>query len=201
VFRGDVLVKYSFCGKEELLPFKCPYCGGNFCIEYRLPENHNCTMAPPRTPLGPAQYPGKNPYILTIPKHKRDANALSRLFRKVPVGKIVGGILLALIVGILLLKGPILVAIIQDFLSFQSYTRVKVIAGTLKTIEIEGNEYTFYYDSKKGILKVGVGIVPFATGNYVELPLMQETKFKVYGIEIIVSEGYTDYLILLIRPL
>ncbi|MEM2805338.1 MAG: AN1-type zinc finger domain-containing protein [Candidatus Bathyarchaeia archaeon] len=30
------------CGKETLLPFKCPYCGGYFCSEHRLPENHEC---------------------------------------------------------------------------------------------------------------------------------------------------------------
>lgn len=30
------------CGKETLLPFRCPYCGGYFCSEHRLPENHEC---------------------------------------------------------------------------------------------------------------------------------------------------------------
>jgi Zn-dependent protease len=30
------------CGKEVFLPFKCPYCGGYFCSEHRLPENHEC---------------------------------------------------------------------------------------------------------------------------------------------------------------
>ncbi|MEM0058235.1 MAG: AN1-type zinc finger domain-containing protein [Candidatus Bathyarchaeia archaeon] len=30
------------CGKETFLPFKCPYCGGYFCTEHRLPENHEC---------------------------------------------------------------------------------------------------------------------------------------------------------------
>ncbi|MGB9676534.1 MAG: AN1-type zinc finger domain-containing protein [Candidatus Bathyarchaeales archaeon] len=30
------------CGKEVFLPFKCPYCGGYFCAEHRLPENHEC---------------------------------------------------------------------------------------------------------------------------------------------------------------
>ncbi|MEM4312335.1 MAG: AN1-type zinc finger domain-containing protein [Nitrososphaerales archaeon] len=33
----------SFCGKEEFLPFTCPYCKENFCTEHRLPENHNCS--------------------------------------------------------------------------------------------------------------------------------------------------------------
>lgn len=25
-----------------MMPFQCPYCGGQFCPEHRLPENHNC---------------------------------------------------------------------------------------------------------------------------------------------------------------
>ncbi|MCW4019243.1 MAG: hypothetical protein NWF00_11295 [Candidatus Bathyarchaeota archaeon] len=30
------------CGKDTLMPFHCPYCGGQFCSEHRLPENHQC---------------------------------------------------------------------------------------------------------------------------------------------------------------
>ncbi len=30
------------CGIETFLPFQCPYCGGKFCTEHRLPENHSC---------------------------------------------------------------------------------------------------------------------------------------------------------------
>jgi Zn-dependent protease len=30
------------CGEEIFLPFRCPYCGGYFCSEHRLPENHEC---------------------------------------------------------------------------------------------------------------------------------------------------------------
>lgn len=36
------------CGKYELTPFTCRYCGGRFCTEHRLPENHDC--------LGLAEY-------------------------------------------------------------------------------------------------------------------------------------------------
>lgn len=32
----------DYCGREVYLPFRCPYCGGKFCEEHRLPENHNC---------------------------------------------------------------------------------------------------------------------------------------------------------------
>ena len=30
------------CGREEYMPFVCKMCGGRFCVEHRLPENHTC---------------------------------------------------------------------------------------------------------------------------------------------------------------
>jgi Zn-dependent protease len=30
------------CGQDVLMPFHCPYCGGQFCSQHRLPENHGC---------------------------------------------------------------------------------------------------------------------------------------------------------------
>jgi len=38
------MTKCTACGKEELLPFTCKYCGRQFCAEHRLPETHNCPM-------------------------------------------------------------------------------------------------------------------------------------------------------------
>lgn len=35
-------MKCKRCGAETFLPFTCPYCGGSFCAEHRLPENHAC---------------------------------------------------------------------------------------------------------------------------------------------------------------
>jgi membrane associated rhomboid family serine protease len=32
----------DYCGKYEMLPFNCKYCGGVFCSSHRLPEYHNC---------------------------------------------------------------------------------------------------------------------------------------------------------------
>lgn len=32
----------SICGKNEMLPYKCNYCGWTYCSKHRLPENHNC---------------------------------------------------------------------------------------------------------------------------------------------------------------
>ncbi|KAB1192225.1 rhomboid family intramembrane serine protease [Haloferax sp. MBLA0076] len=30
------------CGRHENLPYRCSRCGGTFCAEHRLPENHDC---------------------------------------------------------------------------------------------------------------------------------------------------------------
>jgi len=35
-------VKCEQCGVETYMPFKCPYCSQYFCVEHRLPENHDC---------------------------------------------------------------------------------------------------------------------------------------------------------------
>jgi len=35
-------MKCQICGREELLPFQCPYCSKQFCTYHRLPENHKC---------------------------------------------------------------------------------------------------------------------------------------------------------------
>ncbi|ELZ27416.1 Rhomboid family protein [Halosimplex carlsbadense 2-9-1] len=30
------------CGKQENMPYQCRHCGGTYCAEHRLPENHGC---------------------------------------------------------------------------------------------------------------------------------------------------------------
>jgi hypothetical protein len=32
----------DLCGRDEDLPFRCRYCGGQFCADHRLPPNHRC---------------------------------------------------------------------------------------------------------------------------------------------------------------
>jgi Zn-dependent protease len=35
-------MKCQTCNQETNLPFRCPFCGGQFCSVHRLPENHAC---------------------------------------------------------------------------------------------------------------------------------------------------------------
>ncbi len=36
------MAKCDRCGRAENMPYNCRYCGGTFCAEHRLPENHDC---------------------------------------------------------------------------------------------------------------------------------------------------------------
>lgn len=47
--------KCEYCGVDIELPFQCNYCGKPLCEKHRLPENHDCSGAPTRTPLGSYQ--------------------------------------------------------------------------------------------------------------------------------------------------
>ncbi|MFO7797026.1 MAG: AN1-type zinc finger domain-containing protein [Promethearchaeati archaeon] len=50
----------EYCGEEiGFLPFKCKYCGGIFCKEHRLPENHECTFERKHRPTVPTSRRGE----------------------------------------------------------------------------------------------------------------------------------------------
>ena len=57
-------MKCQKCEKNVFLPFRCPYCGGYFCSEHRLPENHDC----PRMEL--ARAPKKEMKTIVVQKQK-----------------------------------------------------------------------------------------------------------------------------------
>jgi len=57
-------MKCQKCDKDVFLPFRCPYCGGYFCSEHRLPENHDC----PRMEL--ARAPKKETKPIVVQKQK-----------------------------------------------------------------------------------------------------------------------------------
>jgi len=40
--KAHAVMKCKQCGQETFLPFQCQYCGGYFCSQHRLPENHGC---------------------------------------------------------------------------------------------------------------------------------------------------------------
>ncbi|MFB6153022.1 MAG: rhomboid family intramembrane serine protease [Halodesulfurarchaeum sp.] len=36
------MARCDLCGREEGMPYQCRHCGGTFCSQHRLPENHDC---------------------------------------------------------------------------------------------------------------------------------------------------------------
>jgi len=57
-------MKCQKCEQETFLPFRCPYCGGYFCSDHRLPENHECPQIQlARTPITVQK---QKPYEYTI---------------------------------------------------------------------------------------------------------------------------------------
>jgi len=57
-------MKCQKCGQETFLPFRCQYCGGYFCSEHRLPENHECPQ------IQQARLPKEEPQPTTVQKQK-----------------------------------------------------------------------------------------------------------------------------------
>jgi len=105
------MAKCEYCGKEVDLPFKCPFCGHYFCIEHRLPENHDCPNLPPRTPLGSWQTRKEMVYVYNKEKTSRFVSEGDYHFVKeiekteklekekpFPIKKVVGLILLSILV-------------------------------------------------------------------------------------------------------
>lgn len=41
-FKRLKIMKCQTCQTETVMPYQCPYCGGQFCTQHRLPENHAC---------------------------------------------------------------------------------------------------------------------------------------------------------------
>lgn len=37
------MAKCDVCGKNENMPYNCRHCGGTYCADHRLPENHDCS--------------------------------------------------------------------------------------------------------------------------------------------------------------
>ena len=78
-------MKCQVCNQETLLPFRCPFCGGQFCSAHRLPENHACPridfarsqrQEQVMTPQAYNSY--QYTYNMTQPKRERDITTQSK---------------------------------------------------------------------------------------------------------------------------
>jgi hypothetical protein len=83
------------------------------------------------------------------------------------------------------------------------YTRVKVLSDGLQQVNMSGEKLIFTYnwmgESSGGIQNpIEVQVV----GSNIDriLPPIQGTTYNIAGFEIVVSEVYNDYVVLLIKP-
>ena len=75
--------KCAYCSDDVLLPFTCNFCGGQFCTQHRLPENHVCPNQHSRTPLG--RWKAKNiPLDNRIVKRELDSDDARTLSNTCP---------------------------------------------------------------------------------------------------------------------
>jgi len=77
----------EFCGEKiDYLPFSCKYCGGIYCKEHRLPENHECTFELKHTPTIPTDSKdvrhGIREYIKSEPSRKESPERVRRYLKR-----------------------------------------------------------------------------------------------------------------------
>lgn len=110
------MAKCDYCGKTDGIPFDCPYCGGSFCSDHRLPPSHQCaneekwrnrkpasrTVSPEHDPATPSASPVD---------HRESGSSGEKTPRpKYPVGRYgIALILIALVIiaGVVVIAGKI----------------------------------------------------------------------------------------------
>lgn len=202
------------CGKEIDYPFKCSFCGGQYCIEHRLPENHNCINQPARTPLG--RWKAKKSQSERLPKtaisqiKKTEKKAKKRTTEdgefyfikgedygartKKPIKKIIAVLLAVIIVGFVLWKSPMIISFFQSYLVHSPYTEVTVVRGEFPTVQFGDTEYTFAFRYEN----IGVSTPLFESETF---PAIENKTHTVFGIKIKISEVQSNNVTLLIKTI
>lgn len=67
-------MKCQYCGFYVDMPFKCPFCGGYFCADHRLPETHMCRKFKREARICNKSFKGD--YGVNIPSHEASARKI-----------------------------------------------------------------------------------------------------------------------------
>lgn len=205
--------KCERCGVEATLPFKCNFCGCYFCMEHRLPENHDCPNAPVRTPLGSCQ--SKNAIIKeseesrmqsegTFHFEKKSAVSYSpRNSKSFPVKKIVAFLSILGIVAILLWQSPTILSLLKSS-PFSGYTKVTLVASQPNSIQFGNNVYGLGYAGPEinpltGKSEFKFAVVPQGIIGMKTYDAVEGAVYRDLGLEIVVGEVHNDYIILWIK--
>lgn len=106
---------------------------------------------------------------------------------RIDAKSVVLGVLIGLVVGLII---PIN---LLSLFSQSSYRKITLAEGQVATVEFDQNTYGF---TKEGdFIYVVSGTLKQTT-----LSATEGSVYKVFGIEIVVSEVHVDYVVLLVKP-
>ena len=94
---------------------------------------------------------------------------------------------------VIVLNGPIIYSAFQNFMQQSSYTKVTVVVGQVAKVEFDDNIYGFGYASGQFVV-----VTPLFELRYYDA--VEGAVYSDLGIEIVVSEVYSDYIVLLVKP-
>ncbi len=77
--EGSAMAPCDRCGATTNMPYRCRYCGGTFCGEHRLPENHGCPGLEDWGDPSGVFDAGFDDNIVETPVNKREPSRLERL--------------------------------------------------------------------------------------------------------------------------
>lgn len=120
--------------------------------------------------------------------------------RHFPIGKVIGAILVVVIIGALLWYAPTIISFVQNYSSQSSYTKLTLMEGyppNYTYVQFGDLNYSFGYTFQNNYY-LSVGNSLLEGKNYPD-PTNGST-YNDIGLEIQVSEAYSDYIVLLVKP-
>lgn len=124
------MAKCQVCNKDVALPFTCRYCGGIFCAEHHLPENHNCPGLSRQKELWRELViyePQKKSAAQILKVHTR-SKKLRRGFHDLFLGSEIRRLLTAILVVFIVMSGTNIVRAFYGDLSI-IFTLIAIILG------------------------------------------------------------------------
>lgn len=155
------MVKCEVCGKELIIPYRCKYCGGYFCVEHHLPEKHNCVgLVRGRWKYEPTEYRVEKPKIFFKPQtiYRRKIYFSGR--------EIVNLLISIFLVGAIYISNYLLLINYSRIFLILSILIGSILAFTLhelahKFVAINYGLRAEYTTSRIGILLTALSIIPF----------------------------------------
>ena len=124
--------------------------------------------------------------------------------KSVPVGKIVGALVILGIVAMLLWQSPAIISMLKSSSSpsnpFSGYTKVTLVTNQPNSVQFGNNVYGLGYGGPItdyfGKTTIQFVVMPASIVGWKYYDAVQGATYRDLGIEIVVGEVHNDYLIL-----